>query len=170
MKPNFDAAFNFLMQLEGGFRLHQVAGDSGGMTYAGIARNKHPEWKGWEYIDEGENPPLELVKGFYLDNYWEPCKCPRLIHHCHAQSLFCCAVNMGVKKAVLLAQAAAGAKPDGVIGPKTIEKINTSPCFLERFTVAKVARYSELVRRNRKLSKFLHGWINRALKEGECNV
>ena len=43
----FEPAFEQMMQDEGGYVLHEVPGDTGGMTYAGIARNKNPQWPGW---------------------------------------------------------------------------------------------------------------------------
>ena len=42
------------MKDEGGYVLHEVPGDTGGMTYAGIARNKNPQWNGWALVDKKE--------------------------------------------------------------------------------------------------------------------
>ncbi len=36
----FEPAFELMIRDEGGYVLHEVPGDTGGMTYAGIARNK----------------------------------------------------------------------------------------------------------------------------------
>ena len=35
----FEPAFELMIKDEGGYVLHDVEGDTGGMTYAGIARN-----------------------------------------------------------------------------------------------------------------------------------
>lgn len=68
----FLPAFERMIVNEGGYVLHTVAGDRGGMTYAGIARNFHPGWPGWRVIDQGETPPAELVRQFYRSNFWAP--------------------------------------------------------------------------------------------------
>ena len=39
----FDPAFDKMIRNEGGFKLTNIAGDRGGQTYAGIARNVHPD-------------------------------------------------------------------------------------------------------------------------------
>jgi len=36
---NFEPCFEKVIKLEGGYKLHNVKGDKGGITYAGIARN-----------------------------------------------------------------------------------------------------------------------------------
>lgn len=45
----FTPAFEEMIRNEGGYILHNVAGDHGGDTYAGIARRFHPDWPGWQY-------------------------------------------------------------------------------------------------------------------------
>nr|VFJ68710.1 MAG: Glycosyl hydrolase 108 [Candidatus Kentron sp. DK] len=42
---DFGQAFEKTMRNEGGFQLHTVRGDPGGMTYAGISRRHHPDWE-----------------------------------------------------------------------------------------------------------------------------
>lgn len=42
----FTEAFEEMIRNEGGYVLHNVAGDSGGDTYAGVARRYHPNWAG----------------------------------------------------------------------------------------------------------------------------
>lgn len=39
---DFNPAFEAMIKDEGGYVLHNVEGDRGGMTYAGIARNMNP--------------------------------------------------------------------------------------------------------------------------------
>src|SRR5690242_13832319 len=46
---SFTAAYAILAPNEGGYR--NVPYDRGGETYRGIARNYHPEWSGWAFID-----------------------------------------------------------------------------------------------------------------------
>ena len=46
---DFLPAYEAMIRNEGGYVLHDVPGDRGGMTYAGIARNMNPQWPGWAY-------------------------------------------------------------------------------------------------------------------------
>ena len=62
---SFETAYDKMMVDEGGYILHTISGDTGGTTYAGIARNKNPQWAGWAFIDAKETPPTELVRDFY---------------------------------------------------------------------------------------------------------
>jgi lysozyme family protein len=160
----FEDALTATLQREGGFVLHTVAGDTGGMTYAGIARNPNPQWPGWAYIDRKETPPTTLVRQFYWEGYWLPIRGDDLRFDI-ASSMFDFGVNSGVKTAAKLAQLVAGVQPDGVIGPKSVAALNalTPDQFKAGYFVAKMQRYAEIVNRNRTQSKFLLGWLNRSL-------
>jgi lysozyme family protein len=165
---NFDDAFAATMRREGGYKLHQVAGDTGGMTYAGVARNKNPGWTGWAYIDRGETPPTTLVRQFYHQGYWQPIRADDLRYEI-ASSIFDFAVNTSAPGrpvvAVKLAQVVAGVEPDGVIGPKSVAALNAMPpdAFAAAYFVAKMQRYADICNRNPSQAKFLRGWLNRSL-------
>ena len=59
-----------------------------------------------------------------------------------------------------------GTTPDGRIGPKTLQALNEADpeSFVLAYALAKVARYRDIVMRDRSQLKFLLGWINRTLK------
>lgn len=163
----FEEAFSATMRREGGYKLHQVEGDTGGMTYAGIARNKNPDWPGWAYIDRGETPPTTLVRTFYYDGYWTPLRGDDLPINV-AFSLFDFAVNSSAPGrptlAVKLAQIVAGVEPDGVVGPVTIKALwAAKDTFDARYALAKLQRYADICNRDRSQVKFLLGWVNRTL-------
>lgn len=164
---DFLPAYEQMMRNEGGYVLHNVPGDRGGMTYGGIARNRWPAWAGWRMIDAGQVPPVDLVQGFYQSNFWSPLRLDEVKDQSVARSLFDFAVNAGVGTAARLAQIAAGTTPDGSIGQKTVDSLNaTDPeLFLARFALAKLARYEQIISRDRSQSKFLLGWLRRTLKE-----
>ena len=164
---NFLTAFESMIRNEGGYKLHTVAGDRGGMTYAGIARNFHPRWPGWSAIDQGEIPETELVRQFYQENFWVVIQGDQITHQTVARSLFDFAVNAGVITAVRLAQIVAGTTPDGKIGPKTVAALNAMDPekFVLSFALAKLARYRDIVNKDPTQQKFLLGWVNRTLKE-----
>ena len=164
---DFLPAYEQMIVNEGGYTLHQVAGDRGGMTYAGIARNRWASWVGWKLIDAGQVPPVDLVQGFYRGNFWNTLQLDRVTDQAVARSLFDFAVNAGVGTAARLAQIAAGTTPDGAIGPKTLAALNAiaPDLFLARFALAKLARYEQIVSRDRSQERFLLGWVRRTLKE-----
>ena len=83
-----------------------------------------------------------------------------------AGSLFDFAVNAGPRTASKLAQLAVGSTPDGVIGQKTLAKLNAvdPAAFQLTYTLTKVARYAEICNRDRTQNRFLLGWLNRTLK------
>ena len=162
----FLPAFERMIVNEGGYVLHTVAGDRGGMTYAGIARNFHPSWQGWKVIDQGETPPAELVRQFYRSNFWAPLRLDDVEHQEVAGNLFDFGVNAGLSTAAKLAQLVVGATPDGKIGAKTLQALNAidPDLFVARYALAKIARYRDIVTGNRTQQRFLVGWINRVLK------
>lgn len=168
---DFLQAFERAIVAEGGYKLHTVAGDTGGTTYAGIARNKNPQWPGWAYIDRGETPPTELVRDFYRAGWWAPIRGDEIASQDVAYTLYSFATNSSgygrPKIAVSLAQVVVGTTPDGVLGPKTLKAINAMEprLFLALYALARIARYRDIVMRDRSQGKFLLGWINRTLRE-----
>lgn len=168
----FLPAYEAMILAEGGYKLHKVAGDTGGLTYAGIARNPNPQWPGWAYIDRGDTPPSQMVRDFYRAGYWQPLMGDELASQAVATSLFKFAVNISAPGrptvAVKIAQLAARVTPDGAFGLKTLAAINAfdEELFLARFTLAQVARYTEICNKDRtreQAKRFLLGWNNRAL-------
>lgn len=164
---DFMPAYEAMIRNEGGYVLHTVLGDRGGMTYAGIARRMNPDWPGWAYLDRGETPPSQLVRDFYKARYWQSVRGDGLADQRVAQTLFDFAVNAGAKTAVKLAQIVVGTTPDGVLGTKTLAALNAADPdkFVLAYALAKIARYRDIVTRDRTQQKFLLGWISRTLKE-----
>ena len=163
----FLPAFERMIVNEGGYVLHTVKDDRGGATYAGIARNFHPSWQGWKVIDQGETPPAELVRQFYRSNFWAPLRLDDVEHQEVAGNLFDFGVNAGLSTAAKLAQLVVGVTPDGKVVAKTVAALNAidPDLFVARYALAKIARYRDIVVKNRTQQRFLVGWLNRALKE-----
>ncbi len=164
---DFSPAFEKMIVNEGGYVLHTVPGDRGGMTYAGIARNAWPQWSGWERIDAGTMPDANAVRLFYVNHFWQPLRLTEVRDQRSAETLFDFGVNAGARTAAVLAQTVVGATPDGAVGPKTLAAINAADAemFVLAYALAKIARYRDIVTRDRTQLKFLLGWINRALKD-----
>jgi len=166
---NFKAAFTNTMLNEGGYKLTNIPGDRGGMTYAGISRKMWPNWGGWVYIDADTTPPNDLVEAFYKQAFWDPLMLDHVSASVVSSNIYDFAVNAGGKTAAKLAQVAARTTPDGVMGQKTLTAINTmsTEMFILRFSLAKIARYRDIVAKDRSQIKFLMGWLNRTLDEAK---
>ncbi len=160
----FQEALQKVLQFEGGLKLHRNPTEDA-ETYAGIYRKAHPDWEGWTYIDDGQNPPFQLVESFYYDNYYKPFE--KISNEKVKDILFETAVNLGLKQTIKLAQRVLGLKADGILGPKTLSTINSvnPEEFIKDFTLARIAFYTALANKNpRKYAIYLRGWVNRALE------
>ena len=111
MSADFNLAYAPVKTFEGGWC--DVPGDSGGETYAGVARNFFPDWPGWHLVDAAKahpsfaqgsrafsrhlagNAALEThVTAFYRVEWWDRmglAAFPQLV----ANELFEQAVNLG---------------------------------------------------------------------------
>lgn len=161
---DFRAAYERVIRDEGGYVLHEIKHDRGGQTYAGIARRMHPKWEGWTHIDAGATPPAQLVWNFYKAEFWDDIRGDELVHQRIASDVFNFYVNTG-RPAKVLAQLVSGVTPDGVFGPRTVAALNQADPdrFVLEYAIAKIARYRDIVTRDRSQMKFLLGWINRTL-------
>jgi lysozyme family protein len=164
---DFAPAFEKVIADEGGYKLTDIPGDRGGMTYAGIARKPNPNWTGWQFIDRQDfGSATPLVREFYKSNFWDRVRGDELKNQAIAETIFNFAVNTGVGVASKLAQLIVGTTPDGAIGPKTVERLNicTAEKFLPAYTLAKIQRYVNICMKDRSQTKFLLGWTRRALE------
>lgn len=171
----FNLALSKVLFHEGGYV--NDPDDLGGETYKGVARNSHGSWTGWSLIDQGKSKPnfpksLEantklqnLVEEFYLDTFWQPLKADQIQNQTSAASVFDFAVNSGITNSVRLVQSIVGTQIDGVIGDKTLIKINSMDFghFQAALAVAKIEYYMNIIRRRPTSKKFLLGWISRSL-------
>jgi lysozyme family protein len=164
---DFEIAFSRTMKAEGGYKLTNHPKDTGGMTYAGIARKFHQNWGGWLFIDRNETPPTDLVRGFYREQFWEVVRGDSIIAQDIANNIYDFAVNTGTKPAMKMAQVVAGVEADGVFGAKTLMAINgLDPAgFKLAYALAKITRYRNIVQANPSQKVFLLGWINRVLEQ-----
>lgn len=174
---NFTEAFNLMIANEGGYI--NDPDDPGGETYKGVSRKIHSKWEGWTMVDIlkrqagfpanlDKDPELqEAVSDFYRVNFWDKLNGDQIENQEVASSIFDFAVNAGIGTSALLAQLVVETKTDGVIGPESITKINAfdSGHFLAAFTVAKIARYVNIVKKRPTSRKYFYGWALRALGE-----
>lgn len=130
----FKEAYLLTLQNEG--KYSNIAGDAGGETYKGIARNEHPHWFGWSFIDackdaNGHPQGLETNKAlqdavavFYKTDFWNIIQGDKISSQYIADKLFDTTVNIGIKPAVKIMQQAAGVPLTGSIDATTLNAFN----------------------------------------------
>lgn len=172
---NFNLALSKVLSHEGGYV--NDPDDLGGETYKGISRKSHSSWSGWSIVDQNKtktNFPKsleaneilrKLVEQFYLDIFWKPLKADEIQNQTSAESVFDYAVNVGIRTATRVVQYIVGTKTDGIMGEKTLSKINSIDFgyFQTALTVAKLKYYVFIIRKRPTSKKFLLGWLSRSL-------
>jgi lysozyme family protein len=174
---DFTQAFQLMIAHEGGYG--NDPDDPGGETYKGVARKIFSKWDGWTKVDIlkrqtgfpanlDKDPELQQnVSDFYRVTFWDKMNGDQITNQDIANSIFDFGVNAGSGTSSTLAQMVVGAKSDGVIGPDSISAINNfdPDHFLASFTVAKIARYVNIVKKRPTSRKYFYGWVIRALGE-----
>ena len=146
---NFDGAFTNLIGIEGGYSNNPR--DPGGETKFGISKRSYPN-------EDIPNLTVDRAKEIYLRDYWKSAGCD-LVPEAIKFDLFDMAVNSGVKTATRTLQFAAGTLPDGVIGPKTFDALETMPSdrVVARFNGARLLFMADLT----NWPAFGRGWAKR---------
>jgi lysozyme family protein len=147
-----------LLKKEGGYSNDKA--DSGGETNFGISKKAYPDL-------DIKNLTEAQARAIYEQDYSiKPGinKLPKIIQ----PFLFDYAVNSGPIIAIKALQRAIGVNPDGVVGPKTIDRINTYndaalTRLLNTLITARCRMICNLVQRRPKDVKFLEGWVMRVL-------
>ena len=172
---NFNLALSKVLSHEGGYV--NDLDDLGGETYKGVSRKSHSSWSGWSIIDQNKtksNFPKSLeanemlrnlVEQFYFDIFWKPLKADEIQNQTSAESIFDYSVNVGIRTATKVVQFIVGTKADGIMGEKTLSKINSIDFeyFQAALTVAKLKYYLFIIQRRPTSKKFLLGWLSRSL-------
>lgn len=164
----FQAWLDFILKWEceynehGHIRTENVAGDRGGVTFAGIDSRSHPAFC-------FSDPKAADVARIYYKDYWQPARVGELPFPV-GEVVANYAVNMGLRAAVKLLQSALNSfdaegdvRVDGVLGPKTIQAVGRVPetALADRIEDEAGDRYRRIVAHRSSQSKFLKGWLNR---------
>lgn len=164
----------FIEPNEGGYS--NVKNDKGGETYAGIARAFHKTWEGWTIIDMKKSrykdgviprntkfPDIQfLVERFYRD-MWDRNLFGQIHNQDVANLLFDYYVHSG-SYAIKAIQKLTGAVTDGVMGPKTIQAINSYPNQARLHDNLKAQRQvflESLIKADPTQEDFRTGWMAR---------
>jgi len=185
---DFNKAFEITMGHEGGY-VHDPD-DPGGETYKGVARSRHPTWRGWSVIDKKKSQPnfpknldgdedlQECIKEFYKLTFWDHVGGDEIPDDDIGIELFDTAVNMGVYWASMFLQQTLNLlnkegrlygdiAEDGAIGRNTIKALRTLLSYdppelvLLWLNVFQGCRYSDITKSNPKLEKYMRGWSKR---------
>ena len=132
--------------------------DRGGETKFGISKRAYPN------VDI-KNLTTDEAKAIYKQDYWDKINGDDIADDLVAYEIFDTAVNMGVRTASKLAQMVVNSHPDGIIGSKTLKKLNSidKELFIAMFKLSKIARYTYLVKKYPSNKKFFYGWIVRVM-------
>jgi lysozyme family protein len=114
---NFDQAFERLIGHEGGFVDHPS--DPGGATNYGISQRSYPG-------EDIRGMTLARAKEIYARDFWGPAGCDAMPEAVRFD-LFDMAVNSGVRAAVKTLQDAVGETSDGILGPRTLQAVQSMP-------------------------------------------
>ena len=110
---SFLTVMDFVLKAEGG--LVDNPHDPGGLTNFGISQKSYPN-------EDIRNLTKDRALAIYFLDYWTPIRGDALPLPV-AFVVMDSAVNCGVRKAIVWLQAEAGATPDGVFGPKTLDAV-----------------------------------------------
>ena len=158
---DFETAFRYLMTHEDDGLTGTVTHDDGGATRWGISQKAYPNL-------DISNLSLADAEAIYRRDYWEPIMGGALTSQRVASKLLDMAVNMGVGRAVRMAQAECVRKGqpvliDSCMGPKTVAAINAvnGNTFAIALAMACEMFYAQLVNGNPKFQQYRDGWMAR---------
>jgi lysozyme family protein len=161
MTKNFRDCLELVLKHEGGFVNHPK--DPGGMTNLGVTKKVWEEWIGHE-VDEKAMRALTpaIVAPMYEMKYWRTSYCEKLPRGLDLL-VFSMAVNAGSGRSVKLLQDAIGVVADGVIGPRTMARINEAnvETLIDKFSEARRQFYRGL----KTFPVFGKGWLSRTDSE-----
>lgn len=158
---DFDAAFERLLGHEGGFT--QDTRDRGNWTGGEVGKGT---CKGTKFGisaaaypgEDIEGLTLERARQIYRRDYWGPAGCDAVPPGVKFD-LFDFAVNSGVRSAVKALQRAVGETVDGVLGPRTLQAVQSMPAdrLRLRFVAARLLHFTEA----HTWPAYGRGWVRR---------
>lgn len=174
--PRFKEAIEFVLKHEG--NLSDDKDDPGGITNYGISlrflENSNIDINNDKKIDSKDIVSLtkEQAISLYKKEFWDKYNFNNLINLKIAKKIFDMSVSLGPKMAITLFQEAINtidtSSPitvDGILGSQTINRANllSEDFYLLHTYIIKIASYYyDLTYSNKKLNKYIKGWIYRA--------
>jgi lysozyme family protein len=147
---DFERAFAIVINSEGGYSNDPK--DPGGETRYGISKRAHPNL-------DIKSLTIAQAEEIYRADYWNKCRCDEMPEGLKLP-LFDSAVNQGASRAIKLLQAALNLVPDGVIGPRTMERAHQDAEAAANFLTERVLHYASLP----TFPTFGRGWVRRVMR------
>lgn len=160
----FDSAFKRTLGFEGGYTV-----DHAGSTNFGVTQDTYDNWRKKQGLPTKPVRAIDTqeAKQLYKQEYFDKPGFSKLPANV-AGVLFDYGVNAGTPRAAMALQKAVGASPDGVIGPKTLNKVNDfvskngEQPLLQKIVDQRSQHIDTLIKKNpAKYKKFENGWKNR---------
>ncbi len=157
---DFKKFIPLLKKLEGGFVDHPA--DKGGATNMGVTLKTFREHYGNDKSVHDLKHMSNEQWGHIMNGYWDKCKADEIMSQSVAEIFVDWCVNSGLA-GIRRVQEIAGVRPDGIVGPVTVNAINAhSPEDLfNRIKDARKQFYVNIVRRDPSQKVFMNGWMNR---------
>lgn len=158
----FDQALAFVMAWEGGWVNHPR--DPGGATNLGITQRTLDDWRrrrpDWGLPGDVRNLRKADAARVYRAGYWAEVRGDDLPAGIDLMA-FDCAVNQGPARARRLLQEAAGVTADGVIGPRTLQAVQsaTPQTLLREYAARRGVGYAA----TGNMATFGLGWMRRLM-------
>ena len=152
-----------IIKREGGYVDHPE--DRGGPTKYGVTVYTLSSWRGecCAAVDVEQMSVME-ARDIYLCMFWQEASLDTLpISPVLQEMVFDAAVQHDPYDATRFLQRAVNAKPDGLVGPKTIAAIEglESEMVAARFMAERIKHYGKVITSNPSQACFASGWMNR---------
>jgi len=156
ISPPINAIIDHILEAEGPASNDPL--DRGGATAFGISQRSNPEaWKNGP-------PTLSQARDIYFQKYVVGPGFDKIGDPALMAQLVDFGVTSGPMIAIQKLQGVLGITIDGVLGPDTLQSIQTLPNVSNALVGARVKMICQLVVKNPSQLKFLVGWVNRAFE------
>lgn len=165
---NVDLLIPHILKWEGGSKFTNDPLDRGGATKYGITLNtlisNHYDTNHDGKVDVNDVKALQLedFKKILKRQYWDRWQADKINNQSIANLLVDWLWGSG-KWGIILPQRILGVTPDGIVGEKTINALNSDNQRLiyNKVWEARKQFYEKIVHNNSSQSKWLQGWLNR---------
>jgi lysozyme family protein len=170
---DIDIAVEYVLRQEDSKLSGVITTDLGGRTRFGVAEKFHPELTSTGFYDTMPTAQaLEIAISVYKSIYANTLKLNTISDQTVANALLSYAVNVGTVRAVKLLQRTLGLLEDGILGPFTINKIESimPKNLLIAWKNVMLAYYDDVANDHPTDAIYLNGWINRVNQNSKQQV
>jgi len=147
-----------ILDNEGGYSNNP--NDPGGETNFGISKRSYPNL-------DIRNLTREKAREIYLNDFYKHFKLDYLKNHELTLQVFDMVVNSG-DRGIKILQKLIAAVPDGIIGLRTLEKLNreilSGRDLVTAYKLGRIEYYTKLAQNKKAYRSFFLGWVVRVFK------